>query len=97
MSALLLVALLAAPAVGFLAGFMAGQIRQMAFRVIAGASVSLLPLASLLLLGFGPWATDSDRFAAAFFLVTLGWQIGLWTLFAALGVLVGAAKAGGQD
>jgi hypothetical protein len=95
LSGLLLVALLVAPAVAFVAGFLAGQIRHLALRPTAGAAVTFLPSASLLVLGFGPWATDGDRFAAAFLLVVLGWHIGLWTLFAALGVLVGAAKASG--
>ena len=95
MSALLLVALLLAPAGGFIIGFLAGTIRQLVSRVIVGAIVILFPSAYFLILAFGPSASADDRFAAAFGLVVLGLHIGLWTLFGTLGVLVGAAKARG--
>ena len=92
---LVLLLFLAAPVVAFVAGFLAGQIRQRAWRLIVAAAIILFPLASFLLPLLHPSASPNLRYAASFGLTMFGFHIGLWTLFCTLGVFVGAAKARG--
>jgi hypothetical protein len=90
---LVLLLFLLAPLVAFAAGFVAGQIRQRALRLIVAAAIILFPLAFFLVPLLHPSASPDSRYAAGFGLAMFGFHIGLWTLFGTLGVFVGAAKA----
>ena len=79
--------------VAFVIGFLAGQIRQGALRLIVAAAIILFPLAFFLVPLLHPSASPDLRFGAGFGLAMFGFHIGLWTLFGTLGTFVGAAKA----
>ncbi len=81
--------------IAFVVGFLAGQIRKVALRLVVAAAMALSPLGFFLVPLLNPSASPDLRYAASFGLVMFGFHIGLWTLFCVLGVLVGTAKARG--
>ena len=88
--------LILAPFAGLALGFGAGTIRHPLIRGAAIAIVVALPLIVFFGAGLVAEPSPTADFARGFGLVLFSIPIALWTIFSALGVVVGWAKGQGK-